>query len=63
MSGNKNFFTLIFIGMGVFTVFTLIAYMSTLGVSGPWSQINTLIAPLIIIIIFIGVLAYVVAHR
>ena len=60
---NDGFFQLILLGFGVMTVFTLIAYLPTLGVSGPWAEINVLIAPLIIVICFIGFIAYVVTHR
>lgn len=63
MSDNKGFFQLILMSFGVLVVFTLIAYMNTLGISGPWTEVNTLIAPLILIICFIGFIAYVVANR
>ncbi len=61
--GDKGFFQLILLSMGVFVVFTLIAYMPTLGISGPWVDVNALIAPLILVICFIGFAAYVVTHR
>ena len=60
---NDGFFQLILLGVGVMAVFTLIAYLPTLGVSGPWAEINVLIAPLILIICFLGFIAYVVTHR
>ena len=63
MSESRGFFQLILLGVGVMVVFALIAYLPTLGISGPWAQVNTLIAPLILIIAFIGMIAYVVTHR
>lgn len=63
MNGNEGFFRLIFLGVGVMVVFALIAYMPTLGVSGPWTTVNTLIAPLVLIICFVGFIAYVVTNR
>ena len=60
---NDGFFQLILLSFGVMTVFMLIAYLPTLGVSGPWAEINVLIAPLILIICFLGFIAYVVTHR
>ena len=63
MSDKGGFFQLILMGTGVMVVFTIIAYMTTLGFSGPWSDVNTLIAPLVFIIIAVGFLAYLVTHR
>lgn len=63
MNGSKGFFQLILLGMGVMVVFALIAYMPTLGISGPWTTVNTLIAPLVLIICFVGFVAYAVTHR
>lgn len=63
MSDNEGFFRLIFLGVGVMVVFALISYLPTLGVSGPWANVNTLIAPLVLVICFIGFIAYMVAHR
>jgi len=63
MSDASGFFQLILLGIGVFVVFALIAYLPDLGVSGPWADVNTLIAPLIIVICFLGFAAYVVTHR
>lgn len=54
---------MILLGVGVMVVFALIAYLPSLGISGPWVQVNTLIAPLVLIIAFIGMVAYVVTHR
>ena len=63
MCDSEGFFQLILIGIGVMVVFALIANMTTFGVSGPWTQVNLLIAPLILIIGFMGFVAYVVTHR
>ena len=63
MSDREGFFQLILLSLGVMVVFTLIAYMPTLGISGPWAGVNTLIAPLVIVICFLGMVAYVVTHR
>jgi len=63
MSDKGGFFQLILLGFGVMTVFTLLAQMSTLGVSGPWAEVNILIAPLVFVIITVGFLAYLVTHR
>lgn len=63
MGNNDGFFQLILIGLGVFVVFSLIANMTSFGVSGPWAQVNTLITPLIIVICFLGFSAYVVINR
>lgn len=54
---------MVLLGVGVLIVFTLIAQMTSLGVSGPWGDINTLIAPLVIAIITVGFLGYLVTHR
>lgn len=59
----RGFFQLILLSLGVMVVFTLIAYLPTLGVSGPWAEVNTLIAPLVFVICFLGMAAYVVTHR
>jgi len=63
MSGSDGFLQLILIGIGVMTVFALLVNLTGFGVSGPWSEVNVLIAPLIIIICFLGFIAYVVTHR
>lgn len=63
MSDTKGFFQLILLSVGVIVVFTLIAYMPTLGISGPWTEVNVLIAPLVLVICFVGFAAYVVTHR
>lgn len=63
MSGNSDFMTLIFLGIGVMTVFALIANLTGFGVSGPWAEVNVIIAPLVIVICFIGFIAYLVANR
>lgn len=63
MSDMEGFFQLILLGVGVMVVFTLIANMTALGVSGPWTQVSALIAPLIFVIICIGFVAYVVTNR
>ena len=63
MSDNQGFFQIILLSFGVMVVFALIANMTTFGVSGPWAEVNTLIAPLVLIICFIGIAAYVVTHR
>jgi len=63
MSDMKGFFQLILLSLGVIVVFTLIAYMPTLGISGPWAEVNTLIAPLVLVICFLGMAAYVVVNR
>ena len=63
MSDREGFFQLILLSLGVMVVFTLIAYMPTLGISGPWAGVNALIAPLVIVICFLGMVAYVVTHR
>lgn len=59
----RGFFQLILLSLGVMVVFTLIAYLPTLGVSGPWAEVNTLIAPLVFVICFLGMAAYVVVNR
>ncbi len=63
MNSTEGFFQLILLSVGVLVVFTLIAYMPTLGISGPWAEINALIAPLILIICFLGMIAYAVTHK
>ena len=63
MVETDGFFQIILLGIGVMVVFTLIAYLPTLGVSGPWAEVNVLVAPLIIVICFLGIAAYVVTHR
>ena len=63
MSDRDGFYQLILLGFGVMTVFALIANMSSLGVSGPWAEVNILIAPLVFVIITVGFLAYLVTHR
>ena len=63
MSDNGGFFQLILLSFGVMVVFALIANMTTFGVSGPWAEVNVLIAPLVLVICFLGMVAYVVTHR
>ena len=67
MGRNDGFFQLLLLGIGVMVVFTLIAYMAdptvNMGISGPWAEVNALIAPLMIVICFLGFVAYVVTHR
>lgn len=60
---SDDFFKLIFLGTGILVIFTLIAYMGTLGISGPWADVNILIAPLFFVIFSIGFIAYMVTHR
>lgn len=63
MVETDGFFQIILLGIGVMVVFALIAYLPTLGVDGPWAEVNVLIAPLIVVICFLGIAAYVVTHR
>jgi len=66
MSDRGGFFQLILLSLGVIVVFTLIAYIPTLGIEGPWvgeRSVITLIGPLILILCFVGFIAYVVSHR
>lgn len=63
MNSTEGFFQMILLSIGVIIVFTLIAYMPTLGFSELWTDVNTLIAPLILIICFLGMIAYAVTHR
>lgn len=63
MSGNVSFFQLILLCTGVIVVFILISQLTTFGLSGPWAEVNTLIAPLVLIICFVGIAAYVVINR
>ena len=63
MSDNKGFFQLILLSFGVMTVFALIASLTSFGLSGPWAEVNALIAPLVLVICFLGMAAYVVTHR
>ena len=63
MSDNAGFFQLILLSVGVMAVFALIANLTSFGVSGPWAEVNALIAPLVLIICFMGFIAYVVTHR
>ena len=63
MSDRGGFFQLILLSFGVMVVFALIANMTTFGVSGPWAEVNVLIAPLVLVICFLGMVAYVVTHR
>ena len=59
----RGFFQLILMSVGVMVVFTLIAYMPTLGISGPWAEMNALIAPLVLVVCFLGFVTYVVVSR
>lgn len=63
MSNMGDFFRLILLSVGVMVVFLLIAYLPTMGVPGPWATVNALIAPLILVICFLGFAAYVVTNR
>ncbi len=66
MSSTKGFFQLILLSMGVFVVFTLIAYMPTLGISGPCvgeNSVLSILAPLILVFCFLGMIAYAVTHK
>ena len=63
MSDNTGFFQLILLSVGVMAVFALIANLTSFGVSGPWAEVNVLIAPLVLIICLMGFIAYVVTHR
>jgi len=63
MSDRSGFFQLILLSFGVMVVFALIANMTTFGVSGPWAEVNVLIAPLVLVICFLGMVAWVVTHR
>ena len=63
MSDNAGFFQLILLSVGVMAVFALIANLTSFGVSGPWAEVNVLIAPLVLVICFMGFIAYVVTHR
>ena len=63
LSDKDGFFQLILLSFGVMVVFALIANMTTFGVSGPWAEVNVLIAPLVLVICFLGMVAYVVTHR
>ena len=63
MSDRSGFFQLILLSFGVMVVFALIANMTSFGVSGPWAEVNVLIAPLVLIICLLGMVAYVVTHR
>jgi len=63
MNEMRGFFQLILMSVGVMVVFTLIAYMPTLGISGPWAEMNALIAPLVLVVCFLGFVTYVVVSR
>jgi len=66
MSDRDGFFQLILLGVGVFVVFALIANLTSFGVPGPWvgtDSVTSMIAPLMIVICFIGFAAYMVTHR
>lgn len=63
MSDTEGFFQLILLSVGVMVVFTLIANLTSFGLSGPWAEVNVLIAPLVLVICFLGMAAYVVTHR
>lgn len=60
---NDGFLQLILLSFGVMVVFALIASLTSFGVSGPWAEVNTLIAPLVLVICFLGMTAYMVIHR
>lgn len=66
MNDTRGFFQLTLIGFGVMVVFALIANMTSFGFSGPWTgenSVTSIIAPLILVICFLGFVAYVVTHR
>jgi len=63
MADTKAFFQMISLSVGVMVVFILIANLTSLGLSGPWTEINKLIAPLVVVICFIGIVAYLVINR
>ena len=64
MTENDGFLQLLLLSFGVMTVFTIIANLTDpLGVPGPWEAVTVLIAPLILVICFMGFAAYVVTHR
>lgn len=63
MSDREGFMQLILLSFGVMVVFALIANMTAFGVSGPWAEVNALIAPLVLVICFLGMVAYLVTHR
>ena len=64
MGKSGGFFQLLLLGIGVLTVFTLIAYMPTMGFERTvWEDVRDAIAPLIVVICFLGFAAYVVTHR
>ena len=63
MGDNEGFFQIILLSVGVMSVFALIAQLTDLGLSGPWAEVNTLIAPLVLIICFVGIATYLVTHR
>ena len=60
---NEGFFQLILLSFGVMIVFAIIANLTSFGVSGPWAEVNTLIAPLVLVICFLGMVAYLVVNR
>ena len=72
MSDTKGFFQLLFLGAGVMVVFMLIVYMPTMGFEELsdvsegqliWELVGDRIAPLMVVIFFLGFAAYVVTHR
>ncbi len=63
MSDTSGFFQLILLSFGVLVVFALIANLTSFGVSGPWAEVNVIIAPLALVICFLGMVAYVVTHK
>lgn len=67
MRDTDGFFRLIYLCIGVMAVFALIANMTKFGVSGPlWvgeNSVTSMIAPLVLVICFIGIAVYVVVNR
>ena len=66
MSDTQGFFHIILLGFGVFVVFALIANLTSFGVAGPWvgeNSVTYFLAPLALVICFVGIVAYVVTHR
>ena len=63
MGDNEDFFRLILLCFGVLVVFALISQLTSFGLSGPWAGVNTLIAPLALVICFVGIAVFLVVNR
>jgi len=66
MSDTQGFFQLILLCFGVMVVFAIIANLTLFGVPGPWvgdDSVTSMIAPLVLVICFVGIAAYVVVNR